>query len=138
MDSYRTTPHTAKENRPSLAPQTASTPYETIYFKIHLSRRQVKKNPSKMGNLGRNPVVTTCVFGPAPHRARPSFYRRVRPLFVLAEPARRDYHLSNGGNKPKAVYGSKGSNHFRYQNLRQRSSTAELWFCKPAKRAFLG
>ena len=59
----------AKENRTSLAPQTASTPDETINainVRMHLPRGKVKKNPSKMGNLSQNPVVTTCVFGPEP------------------------------------------------------------------------
>jgi hypothetical protein len=85
MDSYRTTPHTAKENRTSPAPQTTSTPYETIDVTIHLGGRQVKKNPSKMGYLGQNPVVTTRVFGPDPHPLRPGisnpFLLSFRPGF---------------------------------------------------------
>jgi hypothetical protein len=62
MDTCRTTPRMAKENRTSPAPQTTATPDETINsmnVRMHLSRGKVKKNPSKMGNLGQNPVVTT-------------------------------------------------------------------------------
>jgi hypothetical protein len=59
MNTYRTTPLIAKENRISLAPQTTSKPYETTNFRIHFRRRQVKQNPFKMGNLEQNPVVTT-------------------------------------------------------------------------------
>jgi hypothetical protein len=59
MDTCITTPHTGNEDRTSLAPQTTATPDETINVRIHLCGRQVKKNPSKMGYLGQNPVVTT-------------------------------------------------------------------------------
>jgi hypothetical protein len=62
MDTHRTTPRMAKENRTSPAPQTTATPDETINAiddRMHLPRGKVKKNLSKIVNLAQNPVVTT-------------------------------------------------------------------------------